>query len=291
MPLRSSTSSSWRFASSYYNPAAQATCHQLSEGAPCHAHYLAYWIRPHMQTFIPSLGDSIHGEDISPAYRDFSSLLVEVFGLPRVAVNSLGKVTCKACYVELCGVPTSPGESLAVNFPTPLLLVWLPMSYSHFSTASSLSNSLPQPLPCPLPSLSLQPGFRVGCPPLFHCLPKSRHHLVFPVRPHHLISRQPCPGLPPLVLCLTCWGVGLAHCYRYCSLRRAGLVDLRRPRAAIACLVRAWVDGATACGPVRSIFRLWCCSLCCVCFCMCVGLLIDSSITLTILDPICIMCF
>ncbi len=174
MPLRSCTSSSWRFASSYCNPAlcpgpaAQATCHHLSGGAPCHAHYLAYWIRPHMQTFIPSLGDSLHSEDISPALRDFSSLLFGVFGLPWVAVNSLGKVTCQALYVEFTStLPHSKFKDRLPNLPWRIACCQLSHS-SLTGLAADVIFSLFHSI------LSIQ----VHCHCL--CLAPSRHCLYWP---------------------------------------------------------------------------------------------------------------
>ncbi len=47
-------------------------------------------------TFIPSLGDGLHAEDLPPMFRDLSSLLVKVFALPGVAMLSQRKVASEA---------------------------------------------------------------------------------------------------------------------------------------------------------------------------------------------------
>jgi hypothetical protein len=53
------------------------------------------------RTCISSPDYGLHTENILPAYKDLSTLLFEVFGLGRVAVNSLSEVTSKALYMEL----------------------------------------------------------------------------------------------------------------------------------------------------------------------------------------------
>jgi hypothetical protein len=87
---------------------AKQACHRLAGGGGRPARHLAYWIGLRLRLYLPALGAGLHAEAIPPVYRDLSKLLIEVFALPSVSVNSLAEVTSKGLYTEFTSTLPRP---------------------------------------------------------------------------------------------------------------------------------------------------------------------------------------
>ncbi len=245
---------------------AKQACHRLAAGGRP-ARHLAYWIGLRLRPYLPALGSGLHAEDIPPVYKDLSNLLIEVFGLPSVSVNSLADVSSKGLYMEFTS--TLPRPKVEDRLPDlPWRIAWLRMAYPS------------------LPALAANVVFSL----LHNVLPLQarRHRLRLAPSPHC----PHCPNVTEDVLHFFTACPRVATAWALLSFRVALLVGGTVPdrlllffawpaggldlsiAAAVAAyaelawstrddtgpllpaLVHARVDAAAACGTAKSIFCL-----------------------------------
>jgi hypothetical protein len=249
---------------------AKQACHRLAAGGR-QAQHLAYWIGLRLRFSLPDLAAGPHAEAIPPFMRDLGVLLLEVFRLPSISVDSLGEAAAADIYADLVSSPPPPKVEAKIP-DLPWHVIWSRLSLASLPASavdaafSALHNILPLqvrrhrfkivPSPaCPRCQAPVEDvlHFFTACPRLVAAweflVYRAARCLGGPPPPDRLLFFLAWPRFPPsaaenaVVLAVVVF-IELAWS------TRAAVADLT-PEA-----VRSAVDEAAAAGPLPSIFHL-----------------------------------